>query len=48
MIKFPEDDDETLSKMLDAFDKLIDETPDLMVKPDPKMMKLAEDLIKDV
>jgi len=48
LVSFPEDDEETLSKKLSTFDKLIDEQPDLIVKPDPKMMKLAEELIEGV
>ncbi len=48
LVSFPEDDGETLSKKLSAFDKLMDEQPDLIVEPDPKMMKLAEELIEGV
>ena len=47
-VTFPEDNDDKLSQMLDKFDKLIDKQPDLILKPDPKLIELADSLVEGV
>jgi len=48
LISFPEDNDEKLEAMLDKFERLINDHPDLIIKPDPEIIKLANDLVKGV
>jgi hypothetical protein len=43
-----EDNDDNLFQMLDNFDKLINNQPDLVLKPDPKLIELADNLVEGV
>ena len=47
-VDFPEDDEEHVDQMLDGFNSLINKHPNLLVKPDPKIVKLADELIEGV
>jgi hypothetical protein len=48
LVAFPEDNDDNLFQMLDNFDKLINNQPDLVLKPDPKLIELADNLVEGV
>lgn len=45
---FLEDNDDKLSQMIINFDELIKNKPELVVKPDPKLIKLVDELVDGV
>lgn len=42
------DYERVLATMFDVFDTVINECPHLIVKPDPELMKLADDLVRGI
>jgi len=48
LISFSEDNDDELDKILEHFDDVIDRSPDLIVKPDPILIDLADELVEGV
>ena len=48
LVSFPEDNDAQLSKIFNGFDELMDSNPDLILTPDPELVKLADELVEGV
>lgn len=48
LVSFPEDNDGRLSKMFNGFDELMDSQSDLILTPDPELIKLADELVEGV
>jgi len=44
LASFPEDNEESLSQKLGKLDELMESRPDLIVKPDPDLINLADEL----
>lgn len=41
-------DNEELGRIFDGFDKMFEECPELIVKPDSELLRLADELVEGV
>ena len=48
LVTFPEDNDEYFSEILDKITEMIDNHPELIVRPEPDLIKLADSLVEGI